>query len=272
MPVTGAAAHEVQAHFVGARGCTDLTPHPTAPLTLTPSSAHRHRALRVDPRDLTGSKTRRAVRLEERPRRGVDAGLLALPRPRDVERAPRVRARRGAVRAARRSWATRVDDGPGDAERRGAPLREARCPATARRTARAPGSRRRRQRCARFDPQDLPTSSSWNRRVRRRAAPGGRRGPPPTLRAAPSRRRARRGRSRRPSPPGRRRIDHRLPLARRHVGRPFGGIRTRAGIVRSVSPLRGPAPAARRPTSWRRAENVGESRIGVSGGGASPVS
>jgi poly-gamma-glutamate capsule biosynthesis protein CapA/YwtB (metallophosphatase superfamily) len=33
VPVTGAAAHEVQAHFVGARGCTDLTPRPTAPLS-----------------------------------------------------------------------------------------------------------------------------------------------------------------------------------------------------------------------------------------------
>jgi Bacterial capsule synthesis protein PGA_cap len=32
VPVTGAAAHEVQAGLVAARGCTDLTPHPTAPL------------------------------------------------------------------------------------------------------------------------------------------------------------------------------------------------------------------------------------------------
>ena len=32
VPVTGPSAHEVQADFVGARGCTDLTAHPTVPL------------------------------------------------------------------------------------------------------------------------------------------------------------------------------------------------------------------------------------------------
>ncbi|HEV3212687.1 MAG TPA: CapA family protein [Acidimicrobiales bacterium] len=37
VPVTGAAAHEVQARLVGARGCTDLTAHPTAALA-TPAS------------------------------------------------------------------------------------------------------------------------------------------------------------------------------------------------------------------------------------------
>jgi Bacterial capsule synthesis protein PGA_cap len=33
VPVSGVAAHQVQEDLVGARGCTNLTPHPTAPLS-----------------------------------------------------------------------------------------------------------------------------------------------------------------------------------------------------------------------------------------------
>lgn len=40
VPVTSAVAHEVQARFVGARACTDLTGRPGAPLATVNSETH----------------------------------------------------------------------------------------------------------------------------------------------------------------------------------------------------------------------------------------